>query len=57
MKNNKFYQIWSKPLLLFIITCFGLLAALFGTGIWHFAAWITLFIPLITILHFTVKPK
>ncbi|HEX6591749.1 MAG TPA: hypothetical protein VF050_07105 [Moraxellaceae bacterium] len=55
MKNrqgNTFWQIWGMPLLLAVLTIFGLVAALVGTGIWHGLAWIAIAVPVGVCLHF-----
>ncbi|UHL63874.1 hypothetical protein LSG25_17860 [Paralcaligenes sp. KSB-10] len=38
-------RVWAAPVLLGVLTLFGLLAALLGTGLWHWAAWLALAIP------------
>lgn len=45
MKNN-FLRIWQIPILLGILTMFGLLAALLGSGVWNWLSWLALAIPL-----------
>jgi hypothetical protein len=45
MKNSSFIRLWRTPLLLAALILFGLLAALLGTGIWHWLSWIALSIP------------
>jgi hypothetical protein len=42
MKKN----VWTIPALLGVLTLFGLLAALLGTGVWHWLSWIALCVPL-----------
>jgi hypothetical protein len=44
-------KVWGAPLLLALITIFGLLAALLGTGIWYILSWIALIIPLAIIVR------
>jgi hypothetical protein len=39
-------SVWAMPILLAVLTLFGLLAALLGLGIWHWLSWITLCVPL-----------
>lgn len=46
--NSQFRKVWGAPLLLAALTIFGLLSALLGTGIWHWASWITLAVPIVT---------
>ncbi|MBB6112555.1 hypothetical protein [Mucilaginibacter lappiensis] len=54
-------KVWGIPLILALITIFGLLAALLGTGVWYILSWITLIIPIVTIVwkcgNPTVKSK
>ncbi|MFT3936701.1 MAG: hypothetical protein QM726_23955 [Chitinophagaceae bacterium] len=57
MSSNKFVQVWGKPFLLFVITIFGLLAALLGTGVWHWLSWIALCIPPIVLYRFIFMKK
>ncbi len=45
------------PILLGVLTCFGLLAALLGVGIWHGMAWIALAVPLLVGIGFWVFPR
>jgi D-alanyl-lipoteichoic acid acyltransferase DltB (MBOAT superfamily) len=40
-----------------ILTLFGLLAALLGTGIWHGLSWLALAIPLAVGLRFSLRPR
>lgn len=42
-------KVWRTPLVLGILSAFGLLAALLGDGIWKALAWIALLIPLLII--------
>lgn len=44
--RSTFLHIWKIPVLLGVLTLFGLLAALLGTGPWHVASWFTLSVPL-----------
>lgn len=41
-----FSQIWGMPIILALLTTFGLLAALLATGIWHWLSWLTMSLPL-----------
>ena len=50
MSYPQFKKVWGAPLLLAALTLFGLLAALLGTGIWYWAAWVTIGIPLLVIV-------
>ena len=38
----RFWFVWRVPTVLATLTIFGLLAALLGTGIWHWLSWLTL---------------
>ena len=44
-------KVWGAPLILALITIFGLLSALLGTGIWYILSWIALIIPLAIIVR------
>jgi hypothetical protein len=44
--------IWGAPVAIGGLTVFGLLAALLGTGAWHWASWLALAAPIaITLRH------
>lgn len=43
--RNSFWQIWTQPLLLSLLTLFALVSALVGSGLWHVLAWLTLGLP------------
>lgn len=47
--NKSFWQIWLAPLLLAVLTVFGLLSALLGVGVWHWLAWSALALPLVVV--------
>ncbi|MGE8618675.1 MAG: hypothetical protein ACN6O0_12715 [Achromobacter spanius] len=51
-----FMFVWGAPTLLGVLSVFGLLAALLGTGAWHWASWITLTFLLVVILRYWVFP-
>jgi hypothetical protein len=38
----RFRSVWRMPMILAALTIFGLLAALLGTGVWHWVSWLTL---------------
>jgi hypothetical protein len=42
-------RIFGAPVLIAVLTVFGLLAALLGEGRWHALAWLALSIPLVAI--------
>lgn len=55
-RRARFWFVWGAPLALGLLSVFGLLAALLGTGWWHWASWLTLTIPLLVILRYWVWP-
>ncbi|MEN0054535.1 MAG: hypothetical protein AAGC65_12760 [Mucilaginibacter sp.] len=50
MKVQPSRKIWGIPVLLGLITLFGLLSALLGTGVWWVLAWGAMVIPLIVVM-------
>lgn len=53
MKSRRhFWFVWSVPIALGILSVFGLLAALLGTGLWHWASWTALTILLVVIVKY-----
>lgn len=56
-KPSVFLKVWSAPITLGLLTCFGLLSALLGVGIWHWLAWIALSIPLLAGIGFWIFPR
>lgn len=55
-RSRKFWFVWRAPLVLQLLTVFGLLAALLGSETWHWASWATLAAPIAVILFHTVRP-
>ncbi|MFC4274804.1 hypothetical protein [Achromobacter aloeverae] len=55
--SNNFWFIWRIPTLLGLLTVFGLLAALLGTGGWHWASWIAMALPLAVIALCLIRPS
>ncbi|MGO4398511.1 hypothetical protein [Achromobacter sp. PAB15] len=51
-----FMFVWAAPIVLGVLSVFGLLAALLGTGAWHWASWITLTVLLVVIVRYWVFP-
>ncbi|QVQ29043.1 hypothetical protein [Achromobacter deleyi] len=51
-----FMFVWGAPFLLGVLSVFGLLAALLGTGAWHWASWISLTILLVVIVRYWAYP-
>lgn len=49
-----FWQVWLAPIVMGVLTTFGLLAALLGVGIWHWLSWMALSIPLAAIMRYTM---
>ncbi|WP_236844495.1 hypothetical protein [Bordetella sp. 15P40C-2] len=39
--HRRFWFVWGWPIALGLISIFGLLAALLGTGLWHWASWLS----------------
>lgn len=54
--KHSFWCIWRMPVLLAVLTLFGLLAALLGIGIWHAAAWLAMLAPIVVSLWFALRP-
>ncbi|MDR5779463.1 hypothetical protein QCE63_08480 [Caballeronia sp. LZ065] len=52
---NDARKIWTIPLLLAVLTLFGLLSALLGTGVWHPLAWLALAVPVAVVLMVGLK--
>ncbi len=50
---KSFWQIWLTPIVIGVLTAFGLMAALLGVGIWHWLSWLALIAPLGVILRHT----
>ncbi|AUD02817.1 hypothetical protein [Spirosoma pollinicola] len=51
-----FWHIWTIPLILAVVSLWGLLSALVGDGLLDFFSWLTLSIPLLVIARFVMKP-
>lgn len=51
-----FLFVWGVPILLGALSIFGLLAALLGTGAWHWASWTSLCILLAVIVRYWAFP-
>lgn len=51
-----FWHVWTIPLLLGVVSLWGLLSALVGDGLLDFFSWVTLSIPLLAIGRFILKP-
>lgn len=54
--HSRFMFVWGMPLLLGVLSVFGLLAALLGTGIWHWASWLSLAWLLAVIARYWIRP-
>jgi hypothetical protein len=52
MMNSVFLRVWKYPILLALLTIFGLLAALTGTGVWHVLSWLAMLIPVVVCIRF-----
>lgn len=55
--TSPFAKTWGAPITLALLTCAGLLSALFGTGAWHWASWLCLAIPLATAIGYWLRPR
>ncbi|SHH47278.1 hypothetical protein [Pollutimonas bauzanensis] len=55
--RSAFMRLWGAPIVLGLLTAFGLLAALLGTGWWHWAAWFSLAIPIAVSLRYWLAPR
>lgn len=55
MNIKQISKIWATPLLLAVLTLFGLLSALLGTGYWYALAWLALITPIIVISWLGLK--
>lgn len=56
-KPSHFMKVWRAPIALGLLTCFGLLSALLGVGIWQWLAWAALSIPLLAGIGFWILPR
>ncbi|MDR6193221.1 hypothetical protein [Siphonobacter sp. SORGH_AS_0500] len=55
--TNRFWHIWTIPLLLAIVSLGGLISALVGNDLWDVLSWLTLSIPLLVIGRFWLWPQ
>ena len=55
--TSTFLGLWGMPSLLAVLTVFGLLSALLGTGAWHYLSWLALAVPPVVIAWFVFKPQ
>jgi len=55
--NPNFIHIWKYPVLLGVLTLFGLIAALTGAGIWHILSWMAMIIPLAVSARYGLFPR
>jgi len=53
--NKRFIDIWGWPIMLALLTTLGLLAALLGTGVWHWLSWASMAFPLLVIGYYWRK--
>ncbi|NYT85231.1 hypothetical protein [Pollutimonas harenae] len=56
-QNTALRRVWGAPVLLGVLTCFGLLAALLGVGVWHWLAWTALAAPVAAGVWFWMWPR
>jgi hypothetical protein len=55
--HHRFWFVWTWPIALGLLSVFGLLAALLGTGIWHWASWLSLTTLLVLIVRYWAFPR
>ncbi|MDR3023952.1 hypothetical protein [Chryseobacterium sp.] len=53
--KRTFLKLWGMPILLALLSIFGLIAALLGDGIWDILGWLTLSFPLFLIIKHYYK--
>jgi len=56
-RSGTFRFVWGMPILLAVLTMFGLLAALLATGIWHWLSWFALATPIVVGLWYSLRRK
>ncbi|GEM_PF-597687 len=49
IRRSNFLHVFGVPVLLAILSAFGLISALLGDGIWDVLSWITLWVPVAVI--------
>lgn len=54
-QRSNFWLVWRMPLLLAVLTLFGLIIALVKTGVWHWLAWAGLATPIVVGLWYSFK--
>ncbi|MGY6269609.1 hypothetical protein ACXIUT_07960 [Achromobacter denitrificans] len=54
--SRGFMFIWGAPIALGVLSVFGLMSALLGTGAWHWASWTALAILLAVIVRYWAFP-
>ncbi|WP_459614438.1 hypothetical protein [Bordetella sp. 2513F-2] len=55
--RNRFLFVWGMPVLMGVLSVFGLLAALLGTGAWHWGSWTALAWLLVVIARYWLWPR
>lgn len=55
--RKRFLFVWGMPLFFAVLSVFGLLAALLGTGAWHWASWISLGWLVTVMIRFWAWPR
>ena len=56
-RGHTTWQIWGAPIVLALLSTFGLLAALLGVGVWHGLAWIALTAPVVVCLWYSLRRR
>ncbi|MBP0599382.1 hypothetical protein J8I26_14795 [Herbaspirillum sp. LeCh32-8] len=54
-RQSEFLHLWGMPILLGLLTAFGLLAALLGQGVWHWLAWLAIATPIVVMAYHLCK--
>lgn len=53
--NKKIFRLWGMPVLLAVLSLYGLISALIRRGIWDVLACVTLIIPILIIMKHYYK--
>ncbi|MCL1678634.1 hypothetical protein M2T92_06335 [Elizabethkingia miricola] len=53
--NKKIFRLWGMPILLAVLSLYGLISALIGKGIWDILACTALIIPVLIIMKHYYK--
>lgn len=53
--KKSFQKLWGMPILLALLSLFGLIAALLGEGVWDWLGWFALSVPLFLVIKYYYK--